>query len=91
MSRSKVEDVEEISLKVIVYLCDEHAKKVALGVPMSDDVLICQVPTCFRLATWKHFAQISEQDATEEKILGISKEMEKRGAGSRVESSRSSD
>jgi hypothetical protein len=52
-------------LKVIVYLCAEHAEKVASKtiVPMSDDVLICQVPTCFKLATWKYFTKLNERAA----------------------------
>jgi hypothetical protein len=53
-------------LKVIVYLCAEHADKVASKtiVPMTDDVLICQVPTCFKLATWKYFTELKESPAT---------------------------
>ena len=52
-------------MKVIVYLCAEHAEKVASKtiVPMTDDVLICQVPTCFALATWKYFTEIRESMA----------------------------
>jgi hypothetical protein len=49
-------------LKVIIYLCKEHAEKVASKtiIPMTDDVLICQVPTCFKLATWKYFSEVKE-------------------------------
>lgn len=49
-------------MKVIIYLCAEHAEKIAAKtiVPMTDDVLICQVPTCFALATWKYFTEIRE-------------------------------
>jgi hypothetical protein len=52
-------------LKVIIYLCKEHAGKVASKtiIPMTDDVLICQVPTCFRLATWKYFSEVRESVA----------------------------
>lgn len=52
-------------LKVMVYLCGEHAERVASKtiVPMTDDVLICQVPTCFALATWKYFTEVSESAA----------------------------
>jgi hypothetical protein len=45
-------------LKVMIYLCEKHAKGLAPKSPMTDDVLICQVPVCFRLATWKYFADI---------------------------------
>ena len=50
-------------MKVIVYLCAEHAEKVASKtiVPMTDDVVICQVPTCFRLATSKYFTTLTER------------------------------
>jgi hypothetical protein len=50
-------------MKVMVYLCTEHAEKVASKtiVPMTDDVLICQVPTCFKLATWKYFTTLTER------------------------------
>jgi hypothetical protein len=50
-------------LKVIVYLCEEHAEKVGSKtvVPMTDDVVICQVPTCFKLATWKYFTTLAER------------------------------
>ncbi|HUI85807.1 MAG TPA: hypothetical protein VLY21_01460 [Nitrososphaerales archaeon] len=50
-------------MKIIVYLCAEHAEKVASKtiVPMTDDVLICQVPTCFKLATWKYFTTLAER------------------------------
>lgn len=53
-------------MKVIVYLCAEHAEKVASKtiVPMTDDVLICQVPTCFKLATWKYFTTLTERAAS---------------------------
>ena len=53
-------------MKVIVYLCAEHAEKVASKtiVPMTDDVVICQVPTCFALATWKYFTEIKESMAS---------------------------
>jgi hypothetical protein len=53
-------------LKVIIYLCAEHAEKVAAKtiVPMTDDVLICQVPTCFKLATWKYFSDVRESPAS---------------------------
>jgi hypothetical protein len=53
-------------LKVIIYLCAEHAEKVAAKtiVPMTDDVLICQVPTCFKLATWKYFSDVRESAAS---------------------------
>ena len=49
-------------MKVIIYLCKEHAGKVASTtiIPMTDDVLICQVPTCFKLATWKYFSEVRE-------------------------------
>jgi hypothetical protein len=47
-----------VVLKVMVYLCEEHAKEVAPKSPMTDDALICQVPTCFVLATWKYFAEV---------------------------------
>jgi hypothetical protein len=49
-------------LKVIIYLCAEHAEKIPAKtiVPMTDDVLICQVPTCFALATWKYFTEVKE-------------------------------
>jgi hypothetical protein len=30
---------------------------------MTDDVLICQVPTCFKLATWKYFSEVGESVA----------------------------
>jgi hypothetical protein len=55
--------VIEGALKVIVYLCEEHAEKVLSKtiVPMTDDVLICQVPTCFKLATWKYFTTLAER------------------------------
>jgi hypothetical protein len=51
---------------VIIYLCAEHAEKVAAKtiVPMTDDVLICQVPTCFKLATWKFFSEVKESPAS---------------------------
>ena len=45
-------------MKVMIYLCEKHAKGLAPKSPMTDDVLICQVPVCFRLATWKYFADI---------------------------------
>jgi hypothetical protein len=47
---------------VMVYLCAVHAEKVESKtmIPMTDDVLICQVPTCFKLATWKYFAEVRE-------------------------------
>ncbi|MGI0085114.1 MAG: hypothetical protein ACREBQ_08535 [Nitrososphaerales archaeon] len=48
-------------MKVVVYLCKEHAKNVAPKSPMTDDALICQVPTCFGLATWKYFLEIEER------------------------------
>jgi hypothetical protein len=53
-------------LKVIIYLCAAHAEKVAAKtiVPMTDDVLICQVPTCFKLATWKYFSDVRESPAS---------------------------
>jgi hypothetical protein len=53
-------------LKVIIYLCAEHAEKVAdkTIIPMTDDVLICQVPTCFKLATWKYFTELRESAAS---------------------------
>ena len=28
---------------------------------MTDDVVVCQVPTCFSLATWKYFTDIKEE------------------------------
>jgi hypothetical protein len=31
---------------------------------MTDDVLICQVPTCFKLATWKYFSEVRESAAS---------------------------
>ena len=49
-------------MKVMVYLCAEHAERIESKtiIPMTDDVLICQVPTCFKLATWKYFAEVKE-------------------------------
>lgn len=46
----------------MVYLCAEHAERIESKtiIPMTDDVLICQVPTCFKLATWKYFAEVKE-------------------------------
>jgi hypothetical protein len=34
---------------------------------MTDDVLICQVPTCFKLATWKYFSEVRESAASSTK------------------------
>lgn len=48
-------------MQVIVYLCEEHAGRVLNKAPMTDDTVICQVPTCFRLATWKYFTEVVEQ------------------------------
>jgi hypothetical protein len=47
-------------MKVVVYLCEEHGKNIPTRVPMTDDALICQVPTCFALATWKYFTDVRE-------------------------------
>jgi hypothetical protein len=47
-------------LKVVVYLCAEHGENVSPKVPMTDDALICQVPTCFALATLKYFTEVQE-------------------------------
>jgi len=53
------------NLKVVVYLCKEHAQAVGTPkIPLNDDVLICQVPTCFKLATWKSFLEVSEKRTT---------------------------
>ena len=47
-------------MKVVVYLCAEHGRSFAQKTPMTDDALICQVPTCFGLATWKHYTELEE-------------------------------
>lgn len=58
------QEMQQKPLKVVVYLCEEHGKKVAPKMPMTDDVLICQVPTCFGLATWKYFTDVRESAAS---------------------------
>jgi len=50
-------------MKAIVYLCEDHANRAAgpERTPMTDDVLICQVPICFKMASWKYFVEIAEK------------------------------
>jgi hypothetical protein len=48
----------DVGLKVMVYLCVKHASELEPKLPMTDDVIICQVPVCFQLATWKYFTDI---------------------------------
>ena len=52
-----------IAVKVIVYLCEKHAKELDPKLPMTDDIVICQVPVCFQLATWKYFTDIPKKHA----------------------------
>ena len=37
---------------------------------MTDDALICQVPTCFGLATWKYFMEIEEKVIEPQTLYG---------------------
>ena len=63
-------------MKAIVYLCEDHASR-ASGPersPMTDDVLICQVPICFKMATWKYFVEIAEKPRAAEPRMEPRKE-----------------
>ena len=54
---------------MVVYLCAGHVEALSNPkMPMTDDVLICQVPTCFKVASWKCFLECEENSTPEEAL-----------------------